>query len=338
MRTTFDPRAAFPHFYANPGVLALADTPRWTVSGQIGDDLSKRKAPVDIRELLATGRLRGAWAADETCLLTLDELTTAVPVAANCAFHLRAQIDTAMLIDIEKTCPPAIAAGLLGLPVEEILYSELSMSGKGYHLLTRTPANFWDFPNAATRTVLREEHGWYEILLEHWITFTRQPVPAGVPDPVLRAQVPAGHRFASVAELYARLAQRAPEQSASSRSITLRSQTPLIDHADRIVDLALEGFRPKSPAQFNGDLSRWEFSVLAGLYSRLLPVIAEHADTTGHGYSFSDQAWLLYQAATRILPHRSKHDETRNGRAFLLDRAAALIAQREENRRRQRGQ
>jgi hypothetical protein len=43
-------------------------------------------------------------------------------------------------------------------------------------------------------------------------------------------------------------------------------------------------------------------------------------------YSFDDRAWLLYQAALQALPSRPKHSERRNGRPFLLERAAAMVA------------
>ncbi|MDW6066173.1 hypothetical protein SAZ11_60910 [Streptomyces sp. FXJ1.4098] len=38
---------------------------------------------------------------------------------------------------------------------------------------------------------------------------------------------------------------------------------------------------------------------------------------------------MLYKAALDVIPARPKHSERRNGRPFLLDRAAALVADRE---------
>lgn len=159
-----DHGAWFPQFYGNPAIRALADASRWTISGQIGDDdldvagkPPTRKAPIDIRHLLDFGRVRGAWALDERCLVTLDELTQAVPDAANNAFYLQALTDGLLVLDIEPDCPPHIAVDLLRLP--GALYSELSMSGNGFHILAPLPQNFHDFPIASTKRVLREEHG-----------------------------------------------------------------------------------------------------------------------------------------------------------------------------------
>lgn len=332
MTEVFDPRVAFPNFYGNPAIVRLAGASRWTVSGQIGSDPGKRKAPINIRELLTTGRLKGAWTADETCLLTLDELGARLPSAANCAFHLRAQIDAVMLIDIEPGCPSWIAAGLISGLADETLYSEMSMSGRGYHLLVQTPRNFLDHQNATKKSALREDHGWYEILLEHWITFTRQElIPPSVPVSA-PAQDPdaAAHRFTTVADLYESLAVRARTSTPSASSVQVDQVAPHIPEADRIVDLTVQGYEPRPMADFNDDTSRWEFSVMSGLYSRMQPNLLAQRVVNNVTYSTSDRIWLLYLATRQVVPARAKHRETRNNRPFLLDRAAALVADREQ--------
>ncbi|MFP3802932.1 hypothetical protein, partial [Paraburkholderia sp. SIMBA_027] len=81
------------------------------------------------------------------------------------------------------------------------------MSGRGYHLVIPVPTNLHDFPVAVGKRVLREEHGWYELLFEHWVTFTRRPVPADV---LARAEsTPDTPRFAAVEDVYAALAAKA---------------------------------------------------------------------------------------------------------------------------------
>lgn len=362
-------REVFPGFYDNPAIRSLARSARWTVSGRLGDpgDDSKGKAPIDIVELVETGRLRGAFATDETCLMPLEDLIRALPLAANHAFFLRARTDGLLMVDIEPDCPPGIAADLIALP--EIVYSEVSMSGRGFHLLAPLPTNFWDYPVAAAKTVLREEHGWYEFLLEHWVTFTRQPIPVseasrtiridgtdsasvgpegadpeGVelegaePDSVGSAATQQGAAtrqptFVSLAGVYDELAQKAIATLASARDLEVSvmqgaAEAPDIPGAQLIVGTATAHLRLKDPKDFDEDTSRWEFSVLAALYRRLVPEIEKTAQARGLAYSDSDHAWLLYLAATKVLPPRAKHTERRNQRPFLLDRAAALIAER----------
>lgn len=342
MTTPADLRAWFPQFYDNPAIRALATARRWTVSGKIGDLESTgdapaptNKSPIDLRELIDHGRVRGAWNVGPACLTDLDELTRALPRASNAAFYLQAQTDGLVVIDIEPDCPPGIAADLLRLP--GILYSELSMSGRGFHLVTPVPANLHDFPVAADKRVLREKHGWYEILLDHWVTFTRVPVPDHTVDH--GGAVPRSPRLATVEELYAELAAQARENTGvSSTAIRTASQTPDIPHADDIVERTLTSARDRlrSHNDFDHDMSRWEFSVLGTLYRWMQVPLRTYA-TLGVQYSVSDKAWLLYRAALGIIPARPKHNQLRNGRPFLLDRAAALVADRDaaESRARQ---
>ncbi|MFE4335415.1 hypothetical protein ACFRQM_40220 [Streptomyces sp. NPDC056831] len=337
-----DPHAWFPQFYGNPAIRALASACRWTISGQIGeedpDDPDKpptRKAPIDVRHLLTgctpgcrhAGSLRGAFALDETCLLSLDELTAAIPNAANTAFYLQAQTDGLLVLDIEPDCPPRIATDLLRLP--GVLYSELSMSGRGFHLVMPMPQNFHDFPVAAGKRVLREEHGWYELLLDHWATFTRQPVPDRIVAHVDAAT--AAPAFTSIDDLYAQLAAKARESpGASATTVDTAEDMPDIPYSLAIVEQTLASARHqlRDPGDFNHDMSRWEFSVLASLYGWMRTQLRAYS-ALGVEYSAGDTAWLLYKAALDVIPVRPKHSQRRNGRPFLLDRAAALVADRE---------
>ena len=332
-----DPRVYFPDFYNNAAICSLASTPRWTVSGQIGDlnpeDPEKeptRKAPIDVRYLLNgcnpgclhAGPVRGAWATDEQCLLTLDELSARLPTAANCAFYLRAATNGLIVIDIEKTCPPEIAQQLLALP--GLLYSEESMSGLGYHLIAPLPENFNDFSVGAGKRKLQEEHGWYEILLDHWCTFTRRPVAAEVLERAQTVTV-TDPQFTTVADLYASLAEKAKESSTVA-AVRTSVEIPHIPHASTIIRKARlrARHRLKTLDDFHGDYSRWEFSVLGTLYREMLSPLIQFSGQTG--YSQNARVWLLYQAAVEELPHRPKHNERRNNRPFLLDRAAAMVA------------
>lgn len=310
-------------FYGNPAIGTLADAARWTVSGRLGDPGGTGKAPIDMRALLDIGRVRGAWTIGEECLVTLRELTERLPDAANHAFYLRAQTDGLMVVDIEPDCPAEIAANLLGLP--GLVYTETSMSGRGYHLLAALPDNFYDHAVASSKRVLREEHGWYELLLDHWVTFTRRPVAkSGV---AARAIDIAPAPFASLEEVYASLASKA-SSSACVMAVPTGVECREIKGGQQIVERTLEAARPrlKRLDDFADDHSRWEFSILGTLFREMrrhLVVVGFLRHTT---YSAADQAWLLYQAALQAVPSRAKHHQNRNGRPFLLDRAAAMVA------------
>ena len=320
---SIDPRTLFPEFYGNSAIRLVAGATRWTVSGRLGagdgtDGRDTYKAPIDMRHLLATGRTRGARVPDKTCLVTLGELTDRLPAAANAAFFVRAQIDGLLVVDIEPDCPPEVSRRLLAMP--GIRYAEVSMSGRGYHLLMEIPESFDDYPDAANSRVLREEHGWYELLLDHWVTFTRRPIPAR-----------AGEQDDSITleEIYAELAvAQAAKPSGGSGSVPTGDEVPEIAGADEIVERTIDGARErfKTPGDFGGDMSRFEFSVLGVLHREMRKHVSRIGFLKRTRYSDSDEAWLLYMAVGKVLEPRAKHLERRNGRPFLLDRAAAMVA------------
>lgn len=322
--TTFNPQTLFPNFYNNMAVKVIAEVSRWTVSGRL-DEGSNGKAPIDMRHLLDMGRVRGAWARDEQCLVTLDELTSRLPDAANAAYYLRAPLDGLMVIDIEPECPAEVSAQLLQLP--ETIYAEVSMSGRGYHLMVPLPRNFVDHPKAMYKKVLRHEKGWYEILLEHWCTFTRNPISKT--DAALEATGRTPEEpYTSTASLYESLAASARSSSAHSTEIQTPVDPPSIVGSDEIVSETLDGAdsRLKTLEDFDNDTSRWEFSILGTLLNEMRRHLVVIGYLKSTRYSDSDIAWLLYLAAVEVLPPRNKHRERRNGRPFLLDRAAAMVA------------
>lgn len=319
-----DPQKQFPEFYGNKVALALATAKRWTVSGKLGENGSKGKAPIDMRHLLDTGRVRGAWATDAQCLVDLPELTRRLPEAANAAFYLQASTDGLVVIDIEPGCPPQVAQNLLALP--GAVYTETSMSGKGYHLVTPLPANFGQFENAKGKRVLREKHGWYEILIEHWVTFTRRQIDPGVLVEASALDLTEAE-FGSFEDLYASLAKVAkPSRSASMGDVV--EEQPKIPAMGRVIrqSLANAESRLKDPDAFGNDMSRYEFSVLGVLHRQIQFEAATVEDERRIKYSPSDRAWLLYLAAKEVLPPRAKHREQRSGRPFLLHRAAEMVA------------
>lgn len=200
------------------------------------------------------------------------------------------------------------------------------MSGKGYHLVTPLPANFGQFTNAKGKRVLREAHGWYEILIEHWVTFTRRPI-----DPEVLAEVSAVDlaqaEFDSFEDVYESLAKVAKP----TRSVALgetADEQPKIPAMGRVIRQALANAesRLKDPDAFDNDMSRYEFSVLGVLHRQILFEAATVEDERRIKYSPSDKAWLLYLAAKEVLPPRDKHREQRSGRPFLLHRAAEMVA------------
>ena len=328
-----DPRKVFPEFYDNAHIAALASEPRWTVSTQEATERFPHKAPLDMRCLLyggtsrsgdrlKPGTIRGAYKADRTCLVTLDELTDRLPKASNCAYYLRATFDGYMVVDIEKKCPPEEAARLLAMP--GALYTETSMSGRGYHLLMPMPKNFRDYGPATRKRKLQHPQGWWEILLEHYVTLTRKPIPADVCEAMAALAPEAPPTWE---ELWAEIADGAHD--AVKGELELDNEKPEIPFEEEIIAHVIRRPHGKTKAEFHNDTSRFEFSVLGVLWHRLGPVVGYYAYLApADTYTDSVLVWLLYACAVKVLPHREKHDGERGGMPYLWDRAANLVAAR----------
>ena len=318
----------FPGFYDNPVVALLADAKRWTIS-------DKDKRPIDFPALFGENtddgqsKIRGALHTDERCLVSLHELTSRLPDAANHAFYLQAQTDGVVILDIEPSCPPAIRDMLLELPA---LYAEYSMSGRGYHLVLPLPSNFYDYPVALEKKVLQDTSKHFEVLLTHWITFTRKTIPYTSWD----ASMPNSPRWDWV---YGMLASNA--KPSSREHLDISDQKPNIPHEEEILSYLNTTPINKTLDDFNHDHSRYEFSVLGTIYNHLIQVL-HHLTLTGviddpEDYDEEMRIWLMYQAATNIIEHRPKHDEIRSGMPLLFDRAVFIYAGRtsEEAKRQQ---
>lgn len=324
----------FPNFINNPTIQGLGEESRWTVSSldpisvtsMSGESyLLPAKSPLDARELITHGRVRGAWATDSRCLLTLPELNDAIPNLTNNAFYLIASIDDVLVLDIEPSCPKELRDQMLSLPY---LYRETSMSGKGYHIVMPIPDNFYDFPAATNKLKLQHEKKWFEILINHWITFTRTPIPESSIELSETSTKDQSHRDGpSWEDLYASLAANANETASAQFDVDLTM--PELPFAEQAVELMTRRRYPKSTEDFSGDISRWEFGVMGYLHSVLKTFLTVPSVARARDWNDSDKSWLLYQAARQVIPHRLKHDEIRNRMPYLLYRAMTMVARDE---------
>ena len=322
-------RGAFPDFYANPAIMALSGIRVWTVS-------DKDKRPLNAQALMYRNQIYGARVANAaTELATLDEMARNMPWAANCALFFRTVQTNMILLDIESDCPPEIKHKLLSL-ARWALYSETSMSGQGYHLLLELPANFHDFPDAAAKVALKHPNKWYEILLDHWVTFTRNPID---PDLIAAAVNDPANAEYTPETLFAELAENARANTSAGVGVNHNVKALLPDDLSpaqarmesHIVALAIEhhhyAYQGKGLSDFGGDRSRWEFGQMASLARHI------HEQTqiymrlhNTRGQVTGDQATrMLYRAAVDVLEHRPKHEEERNRMPYLLYQAAKCI-------------
>ena len=288
-----------------PDIVHLARQTRWTVSDQ-------NKRPIDMRRLMTEQFVIGAKHPDERCLLTLDEVLTALPNASNTTFYLKAVIDRICVVDIEPGCDPQLRQSLLALPH---LYAEKSMSGKGYHLICPLPAGF----SSQTPRRLRHDSGDFEILFEHWVTFTHNTI-----------DVPQSKQPTSLDTIYDELMETHMQRQVAKRHVDISLDPGTIPYFDEIVThIANEPFVQKlsdfkDPVRI-GDHSRFEYSCLGTLYRRLL----SFSDRSGMSFTDNEAAHIIAEALRYMIPHRPKHDEYRDGLPLLFNAAAHRISRHE---------
>lgn len=314
----------FKDFMASPAIQSIAKNKRWTVS-------TNQKIPIDMRMFIAKDTICGAAFNNDLSLVSLDELHQVLPNAANFAYYLSSAVDKIVVMDIEPKCPDDLKQKLKSLPA---LYAEMSMSGKGVHLLLPLPEKIaMKYPAIATKTAMKETHGWYEVLIEHYVTFTGKQIPFTPLDP----NDPAA--MEEFDKIFEELAKNVREYVRRETDI---EEIDGIDTeiADKILELALNASEKryrKTPEDFHNDMSRYEFSYLSWLYNNMQNLLNVRDIKQDHQYTDSEIAWLMYKTATEFLPYRDKHDEERNGLPWLLFEIKEVMSKTEKTNTKQKG-
>jgi len=292
----------FETFYTDDFIKSIANNPKWTVS-----DINK--VPIDMFSYEYRHQIHGALFTDERSLITLPHLCELIPNAANNAYFLDAIADGFVVLDIEPKCPALIKKQLLKLPY---VYGEKSMSGKGYHLIFPLPKCMSDYPIAQTKLVMKEEHGYYEILLNHWVTFTRN-------------QIALSTHKTQFSALF--------KQMAAAQKETIRQDVNIdgikpdnIHRYDQIISMLLDQTYTKTADDFYGDLSKYEYATIGFFYWKLKKMMEVIKNQDTHVYRDNEQAWILYVIAQEKIPHRDKHDTARNGLPWLLYLTQEILA------------
>ncbi len=285
-------------FIDNQVIRYLAQKPYWTIN------IDKKK-PLDITEYEKTGVIRGAK--DESCLTDLSNLLRVVnAVPKQFVYSLNAIRDKIVVLDVEKTCPDDVKDELLNLP---FIYGDISMSGKGLHLVFPCPALDEITIN---KVAMKEEHGYYEILIHHYVTFTNTTI---------FPRYDAENAPIQFQQIWDNL--RDSQKNAVKKEFEINPDDVDLDFPqyDMLRNAVLSNFRSrftKKPADFANDMSRYEFAVIGSLrYSLQLmlqfPIFARKTKLDE-----TQQIFFVYQLASEILDHRAKHDEIRDGKPMLL--------------------
>lgn len=296
----------FRPFYTSQFVKDLWQTPRWTVT------VPKNKMPMDIDLYRTKNRVYGAQTMQYPSLDKLDVVCHMIPSAVNNTFYLDAIQDKYVVLDIEPDCPPDIRNRLMKMPY---LYAETSMSGMGLHLIFPLPECFKNYPIAQTKVVMKEEHGYYEILLCHYVTFTRNHIPL--------YKNPNGTE--SFEALFEEMCKVQKETHRRDVDISLLDVEDIPAHDD-VLSLLKRQVYEKTPAHFNNDMSKYEFGYIAFLNIKLKNILQTPHIKSDHEYTDAEKATFLFIAASEMIPYRPKHDEYRNGMPWLLSEVREVMA------------
>lgn len=303
MKTTYQD---FPEFYENEFIKAIAPNEKWTVS-------DKNKVPIDMYALINEEKIWGmSLDRGYNPFVDLKTLNEILPNAANNAYYLDALSDGFVILDIEPICPDAIKNELIKMPY---VYGETSMSGKGYHLAFPLPDLIKKYPAAINKLALKHENKYFEILMNHMVTFTRNVLPARSPE----------YKLSDFENIFELLASKATETIISNVDIKIEDMdTDNIPYFDNIMNVLENQTYGKIAEDFGNDLSRYEFGCI-GFYSKLLSRLLPDSKYKDHTYTDEEKALILYSIATKKIPHRDKHESVRNGMPWLLYLATKQI-------------
>lgn len=307
-------------FLAHPVIAKLKDQRQWAVTDM------RDKKPLNMHEFFSTGELWPLSMHNRDAFLTLpeildgyrnlhDTLSEVNPNAAatitypvNFALFLNQDTSSVCIVDIEPACPDELKAQFLDTP---FIYGEVSMSGKGYHLIYPVPGSLMrKYKETAQRSVVKEPHKYYEVHFEHWVTFTmNQVVPPDSPAHTLEAIIEPvfAETDIAVAKSHVEAAEEVPD--------TLDAL------AEQFLPTMLEVAR-RIPYNVNDntddDLSRRDFCVCLWLARKLAPVVRMKVQSNQcHELTDNEIVHLLAAIAEEILPYRDKWETIRNNMPWV---------------------
>ena len=234
-------------------------------------------------------------------LMTLEMVCKTLPAAPNNAYYFDSNVTGHVVLDVEPDCPDELKEIFLHT---NYVYGELSMSGRGYHLIYKTPDCLSKYPDAKKKIKMQDPHRKFEFLMEHYVTFTRNMLPPSDPNaPGIDAYF----------EQLCAMQQNTEKKFDFNVDIERPENIPRYDML--IAMLKANCKYKKTVEDFGRDRSRYEFGYAATMYQRLKRILSQ---SKGHEYTQTEQAWLLYDVLVEKIPYRDKHDTIRDGMPWLL--------------------
>lgn len=309
-------------FYNNDFIASIANKPKWSISDKDKRPINMQALETFLKEKDTRIYISGASQYDDTNMTTLGHTIKMLPNVANHAYMLNAKIDGWVVLDIEKTCPPDLKKKFLQIPY---LYGEHSMSGKGIHLICPLPSNWNQFPNYQSMVKLQAKTGWYEILMYHWVTFTRNHLKK-----ITSKGTKEGYTIANIFE-------ELTKQNKASQKVDV---DPLIDKPDipsedRILLMMDTYHYGRKPEDFpkedenknylGPDMSRYEFGYASFLALHVNDMVHRLSTLAKNEYTDEEITWIVYDLLKKRLEWRAKHDTYHKKMPWLLYNASVAV-------------
>ena len=308
----------WPKFYDHPFIQSIADVERWSITQP------SNKMPIDMFAV-SHAKIAGCKPDLPYSMTTLADTVHIIEAVtgdapANHAFNMDTDIDGFILLDIEPSCPPHLMRKFLQLPY---IYAEKSLSGKGIHMIMPVPPEYWQYPAILRLQKIQEEHRYYEIMFNHWVTFTRNMLKPANP----KADDSFYH------EIFNQLAAKQVEKTTEDLEFDMDDDHNIeisdIPGADEIIAYATNGANEykRTSADLNDDPSRFVFGICGhfyGVMSKLMQISS--IQELNHHYTPQEQTRILYTIIKDRVPDRPKNYERRGKTTWLMSQCQHIVS------------
>lgn len=316
-------------FMENETIKKLAKDNRWTIS-------SNEKVPLDAKVLLRSGEIKWASILKKPYpLVTLNELNQDENLlGCNRTYRLNAKKNLTFMIDIEPSATDDVILSGINFPAN---YTEISMSGRGVHLLVEVPKDLVNDENRylfEERSVIKDQSKTFEYLFnEHYITFTKRiatdkPIADFVNNQAdreklinLLAHIVESDKIAkanrvNIDGIDINIAENETPEQTTAREY-LMSIPPTVKLIEQLSML--------SPTDYNNDMSDYEWDVHVACCKRAITTMenvklaspSPFLDKVGCMTEENFCSWA-YELSKEILPWREKHEGIRRGDPWLV--------------------
>lgn len=310
----------WPSFYDHPFIQSIADTKKWSITQPTN------KMPIDMFEI-AQGKITGCSPDTPHSMTTLAKTVDIMEsiygqVPTNHAFNMNTDEDGFILLDIEPACPPHIMRKFLKLPY---IYAEKSLSGKGIHMIMPILPEYRQYPAVLKLQKMQEPHRYYEIMFDHWVTFTRDMLKPANPD--------ADDSFYH--EIFKELAEKQIEKTTEDLEFEMDDDHNVevsdIPGADEIIAYATNGANEykRTLKDHNGDASTFVFGMSGHFYSIMSKLMkVSSIKKLGHEYTPQERTRILYAIIKDRVPDRPKNHERRGNTTWLMAQCQRMVSNR----------